>query len=705
MALFEGICLAILIHIGGVVEAAHTVDGNWGAWTNYSDCSHTCGFGTQSRWRYCNNPRPSHHGHYCQGEHHETRPCHIKPCPINGVWGHWTAYQACSVTCGTGTKSRYRYCNSPHPAYGGLDCKGDSFQTLSCSTNSCPGQVGVVNGGWGEWSALSTCTHSCGGGTQTSYRWCDKPRPSGGGHDCPGSDVTTQICNTQQCPCHGSSCPVDGDWGQWTGYQACSRTCGTGTQTRYRYCNSPHPAHGGKDCVGNSYDTQNCYLMACPGSTVVNGGWSLWSTYGTCSKSCGTGSQSRYRVCDNPKPSQDGSPCVGVSQQTIACHTEACSCSGASCPVNGGWGHWLPFSSCSHTCGTGTKSRWRYCNNPRPSHGGQPCHGTQTDTQSCHLADCVGPSPVDGGWTSWTSWDKCTQTCGSATHSRHRSCTNPPPAHGGDSCSGASTQTQSCHLQDCPANACGTSLVSSTSTKIVGGKQAQHGQFPWQISLRYYGEHICGGTLISDQWVLTAAHCFEDLGTTASQWSVGVGLQDQNHVYGSNVVHVSHVYVNEQHNSKLEKNDIALLKLSKKLDITGKYVRPACLPQSQDAFDSDTCVASGWGATYYDEDGNAPGTRYLMYVNLDTITNYRCKTLMGWNSVYDTNLCAGAVRGGGKDTCQGDSGGPLVCQKHGVWEIAGVTSWGDECGKSMSPGVYTRVSSYLTWIQQKMNNG
>jgi len=248
---------------------------------------------------------------------------------------------------------------------------------------------------------------------------------------------------------------------------------------------------------------------------------------------------------------------------------------------------------------------------------------------------------------------------------------------------------------------CGTSLVGSTN-KIVGGYVAQHGEFPWQVSLRIYNQHVCGGTLISDQWVLTAAHCFEELGSNPSQWTVGVGIQSQQQLYQSNIVHVSAIYPHRQYNDANKRNDIALMKLSKRVDITGRYVRAACLPRAGDTFDSDVCTVSGWGATYYDASGHAPITQQLEYVNLQTITNQLCQYYLGL-SVYSTQICAGATSSGGKDACQGDSGGPFVCKRHGVWELAGVVSWGDGCGKPNRPGVYTRVSSYLSWIQGIMH--
>ncbi|KAL4216830.1 Plasma kallikrein [Mactra antiquata] len=249
---------------------------------------------------------------------------------------------------------------------------------------------------------------------------------------------------------------------------------------------------------------------------------------------------------------------------------------------------------------------------------------------------------------------------------------------------------------------CGTTLVGSTSSKIVGGTVAQHGEFPWQVSLRYYGQHLCGGTLIGDQWVMTAAHCFEETGAYASQWTVGVGIQDQRSIYTSNIIHVSGIYPHERYSKSTNTNDIALIKLSKRLDITQRYVRTACLPQPTDTFSSDICTVSGWGATYYDVNGRAPITNQLEYVNLRTISNSNCAYYLGYGSVHTTNICAGVTNTGGKDACQGDSGGPLVCKRHGVWELAGVVSWGDGCGKAGTPGVYTRVTSYLNWANQKM---
>lgn len=268
----------------------------------------------------------------------------------------------------------------------------------------------------------------------------------------------------------------------------------------------------------------------------------------------------------------------------------------------------------------------------------------------------------------------------------------------------APTTSAPSHSGSTSTSNCGVTAVGSTHTKIVGGSVARHGEFPWQVSLRYYNQHVCGGTLISDQWVVTAAHCFEDLGTHASQWTVGVGLQDQRSIYQSNIVHASRIFQHEYFSQRANNNDIALIKLSKRVDISGRYARPACLPRSSDTFSSDVCTVSGWGATYYDPSGRAPITNQLEYVNLRTLTNSNCQYYLGYSNVRTTNICAGASSTGGKDACQGDSGGPLVCQKHGVWEIAGVTSWGDGCGKARRPGVYTRVTSYLSWIQNKMRH-
>ncbi|XP_052785995.1 chymotrypsin B-like [Mya arenaria] len=250
---------------------------------------------------------------------------------------------------------------------------------------------------------------------------------------------------------------------------------------------------------------------------------------------------------------------------------------------------------------------------------------------------------------------------------------------------------------------CGTTLVGNTAHKIVGGTVAQHGEYPWQVSMRYLGQHVCGGTLIGDQWVVTAAHCFEKLGNYASQWSVGVGLQDQRSIYTTNIVSTSHIYPHERFiGGQTNINDIALVKLSKRIDISGRYARPACLPQQSDSFTNDICTVSGWGATYYDANGHAPITNQLEYVNLRTISNNECSYYLGSSHVHTSNICAGVTSTGGQDACQGDSGGPLVCKRNGVWEIAGVVSWGDGCGQARRPGVYTRVTSFLGWINQKM---
>jgi len=238
---------------------------------------------------------------------------------------------------------------------------------------------------------------------------------------------------------------------------------------------------------------------------------------------------------------------------------------------------------------------------------------------------------------------------------------------------------------------CGVSDVNDNH-RIVGGSQAQTAEYPWQVSLRYNGQHLCGGTLIDNQWVLTAAHCFED--TIRQYWTVAVGINDIGYVSSSHVRHVSHILRHGTYDKDSNTNDITMIKLSSPIDLSGSYARSACLPEDNENFDNLVCTVTGWGATH--SDGSA--VRMLREVDLPIMTNSVCGYYLGHNHVHTSNICAGYASGG-KDSCQGDSGGPLVCKKDGVWKIAGVVSWGYGCAMRNSPGVYTRVSSYLSWIE------
>jgi len=240
---------------------------------------------------------------------------------------------------------------------------------------------------------------------------------------------------------------------------------------------------------------------------------------------------------------------------------------------------------------------------------------------------------------------------------------------------------------------CGVSTVNS-GTKIVGGVVATAHEFPWQVSLMYNGQHMCGGTLIDKQWVVSAAHCFEN--THRELWHVALGLHDAHHIARSNYLKVNHIYVHGSFNSHNNNgNDIALMQLEKPVDISGADVRTACLPQAHESFDGDVCTVTGWGSQY--EDG--PVQQFLHKVNVPIITNSQCSYYVGSGLISSTNICAG-VQQGGKDACQGDSGGPLVCKVGGHWKLAGVVSWGFGCGQRNAPGIYTRVSEFLNWIEQ-----
>ncbi|KAK6174213.1 hypothetical protein SNE40_017532 [Patella caerulea] len=172
-----------------------TVNGDWGEWSNFTECSVTCGGGHQHRNRSCDNPEPANGGADCSGNRVENVSCNANHCPVDGDWGAWSQYSCCSVTCGTGTQKRSRVCDAPPASHGGEDCLGDHESIRSCNSQDCP-----VDGNWGPWSDYDECSVTCGWGMQRRYRECNDPAPAHGGHHCHGRRKEKHYCYTEDCP-------------------------------------------------------------------------------------------------------------------------------------------------------------------------------------------------------------------------------------------------------------------------------------------------------------------------------------------------------------------------------------------------------------------------------------------------------------------------------------------------------------------------
>ncbi|NXY85847.1 OVCH2 protein, partial [Alcedo cyanopectus] len=255
----------------------------------------------------------------------------------------------------------------------------------------------------------------------------------------------------------------------------------------------------------------------------------------------------------------------------------------------------------------------------------------------------------------------------------------------------------------------------SLFTRIVGGSQVKEGSHPWQVSLKRRQKHFCGGTIVSAQWVVTAAHCILDSNLLESL-TVTAGEHDLRiRESGEQTLPVEYVIKHPHFDPRWPMNyDIALLKLDGSFNFSPS-VLPACLPEPGEKFAAGyMCTASGWGRL--NENGILP--QVLYEVNLPILNHNECSRALATLKKpiqRDTIMCAG-FPDGGKDACQGDSGGPLLCRrKHGAWTLAGVISWGMGCARGWtsnekkkhynrgSPGIFTDLSMVLSWIQENMS--
>ncbi|XP_025055588.1 chymotrypsinogen A-like isoform X1 [Alligator sinensis] len=234
--------------------------------------------------------------------------------------------------------------------------------------------------------------------------------------------------------------------------------------------------------------------------------------------------------------------------------------------------------------------------------------------------------------------------------------------------------------------------IISGYTRIVNGEEAIPGSWPWQASLQEKsGWHFCGGSLVGEDWVVTAAHC----GVTTSNVVV-LGEHDR----GSSTeqvqkLAVKKVFTHPKWNPQTIDYDIALIKLATPAKVS-RTVSPVCLGETRDHFYSgELCVTTGWGKTRY----NAFLTpNKLQQTALPLLSNLQCEEYWG-NQITNQMICAGAA---GSSSCMGDSGGPLVCPKNGAWYLVGIVSWGSSKCSTTIPAVYARVTEFHEWIALTM---
>ncbi|XP_066986862.1 serine proteinase stubble-like isoform X3 [Macrobrachium rosenbergii] len=329
---------------------------------------------------------------------------------------------------------------------------------------------------------------------------------------------------------------------------------------------------------------------------------------------------------------------------------------------------------------------------------------TSTSTTSTTTTKTTATTPSPTTRTTNTSPSTTTATTTKTTTTTPSTTTRTPtPSSSATTTSSTTTRTttttpsttSSSSTTKKPCQPCGT--VNRVS-RIVGGVETEVNEYPWQVAVVYAGTNsvFCGGSLLNDRIVVTAAHCILAIYNNNIIAEVLLGAHNLPYPTATQQrIALAGSGYHANYSSSTFDHDIGFLLLSSAV-VLSERVKPVCLPDVLKDYSGYQAVTSGWGTL--SEGGPQPVV--LNEVDVPILTNEACG--QSYYGLVTSNMICAGYASGGKDSCQGDSGGPLVVEDSGRWVLVGITSWGNGCARPGNPGVYTRVTRYISILVDLM---